>query len=642
MIDIEGYLTSKSLTYKRNPTQIYLQCFFCDESLKGTNKPGRLYINNTGTDRHGLYHCKLCDAKGTFAAIQKHFGDESESYANSGVIQKVTHRAAQIYHRNLRDEDRVWLREARGLTDETIISRGLGYAPGRTWLYDQLKNEFDLADILASGLVKQYSEGVYRDSFSNGITIPYFAGNLCVVLRYRNLDGEGPKYMSSSGADSRLFNVNTTWGADELVICEGEFDAILMEQLGYRAVGMPGAATWGSSWNSYTEDATRVWIVCDPDPAGIQGADKVEAAVGAKAKIVSLPVPNGIDPNKIDPSYLVVHEGWDKSRFDALFSEVAAKNTLLRSPLQAYESWIEDERVGGLQTGWEMFDRTVGKGIRRSDLVIPIARTNTGKTMMLLNMMQQMCMVPEQKDLKVMFYTLEQTGAQWFDRARKIWNFHNLDCEPEKVNEEAAAFWEPRLRLVEKNRVSEDEILISLDDYRTEMGDHPDVVFIDYLGYLSRGYQGSQTVDRVSAAAQSLKGIAKEINRPIVAPSQASRKAEHGAEVGLDDARDSGEIENTADIAIALWSQDTMKGKSSHDRTGELMTKLVKTRGPGKGKSLKFYFAPLTLVWVPEEAVRSVPMAKLEIGWDNEGDISWEEAIHAHRTGLPPKGRKGF
>lgn len=638
--DVEGYLSSKGISYKRNATQLYTQCFFCGESSKGGLKPGRLYINNTGTDRHGLFHCKLCDARGSFHAIQKHFGDDVTEPQYSDLSFQIIRKAAKLYRDNLRPEDIRYLTEERGLTIETIKSRGLGYAPGDLWLYGQLKKEYDKEDIFASGLVKKNEKGVIRDHFWKGITIPYFAGSSVVTIRCRMMEGEGPKYLSSAGASNRLYNVNTTWGAEELVVCEGEFDAMVMEQLGFRAVGMPGAGLWASSWNSYVEETSRVWVMTDPDNTGSEAAVKVQSALGAKAKIVALPVPEGVESKKVDPTFLVVTEKWTKHRFDELLSQVARKNSLVRTPLQAYEAWIDDEKVGGLQTGWKVFDHTIGKGIRRSDLVIPIARTNVGKSMLLLNMMQRMVIAPGQEDLKVMFYTLEQTGAQWFDRARKIWNFYNMDCEPEKVNEEAAAFWDARLRLVEKNRLGEDEIMVSLEDYKSDMGDYPDVVFLDYLGYLARGFPGGQTIERVSNAAQGLKGIAKEINRPIIAPSQASRKAELGTEVGLDDARDSGEIENVADIAIGLWSKDTMKTKDSSDRTGELLAKFAKTRGPGKGKSVKFYFAPLSLVWIPEDETRHVPMVKQEISWDNEGDVTWEEAIHAHHIGHPPKGRR--
>lgn len=923
MIDVEGYLSSKGVNFRSNATQIYTHCFFCNEPV--SNKPGRLYINNTLTDRRGLYHCKLCDAKGAFGSIQKHFGDEvNRSYDDSS--QRIIAKAAKLYYAELREVDIKWLEDSRGLTRDTIKARGLGYAPGGTFLYSALRDDgYTEEEILGSGMARKYENGV-RDWFQKGITIPFFAGNLCVSLRFRNLGDSGAKYLSPQGANSRLFNVNTTYGAEELVVCEGEFDAMVMEQLGYCAVGMPGSETWDTNWNSYADDAKRVWIVTDPDEAGMKGADKVEEALGAKSKIVPLPIPEGVDAKKVDPTYLVVHEGWDRKRFDELFSSTTRRNTLIRSPLQAWEAWIDDEAVGGLKTGFEKFDHYIGKGIRRSDLVIPVARTNVGKggtlsekiltpsgwttygeievgdqvvgsngkptrvdgvfprgvldvykvtftdgtclrvdgehlwsvstsrrlwaneadlvlstedlmgrmtnrtrdtrffvpavapvefvdpgdrpldpyvlgaligdgsitanvdltsadpfipefipkqyllapvadrlavlqglmdtdgspdadgshaefgtsspqlakdvqflveslgghaqikvkktthldchrlhvvlppgivpfrlprkvdryklrqkthrraiagiepdgrdevvcisveaddslyvtehfivthnTMLLLNLFQRMSDVPGQRDLKMMLFTLEQTSAQWFDRARKIWNFYNLECEPEKVNEEAAMFWEGRLRLVEKNLLREEEILGAIDDYRADMGDYPDVIALDYLGYLSRGYVGGQTIDRVSAAAQSMKGIAKEINRPIITPSQASRKAGHGEEVGLDDARDSGEIENTADIAIGLWSQDTMKGMTADDRNGELIAKLIKTRGPGRGKQVKFYFAPLTLAWVPEEETRHVPMVKSEIGWDNHGDITWEEAIYSHKTGLPPKGRK--
>lgn len=639
--DIEAYLSSKGVQFKRNRNHVIAHHVDCDDANGNPNKTGHWYINVSGTDRHGLWDCKKCQAKGNFITLLRTFGDEPTAVTSASTdnTRKIMHAAAKMCATNLREVDVTYLKDARGLTEETVKMRGLGYTPGGTWMYDQLSQHFDDDDLLASGLVRRGEDGSLRDHFfAPAITIPYFTSNGCADLRARLIDSGKIKYMSASGAEIRVYNTNTTWGADEIVITEGEFDAMLLEQLGYRAIAIPGAGTWKVAFNGYLEDAKRVWIMQDPDEPGIKSADAIEAMVGSKAKIVRLPIPDGVEAKKVDPTYLVTTQLWNKHHFDMLFQTTARAESLLRTPTQALEQMLEDEKVGGIKTGWEMFDAALGGGgFRRANLVVPIARTNVGKSLFIINMLHAMAMYPGQENLKFLFFTLEQTGGEWIDRARRVWHFYNPECPTELVNEEAAKFWEPRLRYVEKNQLTEQEFRTAIDDFQLEFGQLPDLIAVDYLGYMAHSFTGNSTVDKVSGTARMLKAVAKDINRCIVVPSQAGRKAEHGSEIGLDDARDSGEIENTADIAIGMWSQDTMKGATLANRTGELMMKFAKTRGRGKGREVKFLFAPLSLVWIPAEDTDNTPKVKDEIRWDGMGDITWQQAIRAHALGQPPR-----
>lgn len=105
----------------------------------------------------------------------------------------------------------------------------------------------------------------------------------------------------------------------------------------------------------------------------------------------------------------------------------------------------------------------------------------------------------------------------------------------------------------------------------------PDLVIIDYLGLLAwEGNKGAMQYERASENARKLKGIAKQIMKPILALSQLNRDAGDGYdEPRLDMLRDSGAIEEAADRVILLWKRGgsvMMKvAKNRHGREGDIV-----------------------------------------------------------------------
>ena len=108
-----------------------------------------------------------------------------------------------------------WL-EGRGLTWDSILDHGLGYIPKGT-----------------------------ESKFWDCIVIPYFDAR-CELrgVRYRHLREDPPmKYQTPKGGGRHLWNVKAANEAS-VAICEGEFDAMVMIQLGVPAVALPGVNTW--------------------------------------------------------------------------------------------------------------------------------------------------------------------------------------------------------------------------------------------------------------------------------------------------------------------------------------------------------------------------------------------------------------
>ena len=156
------------------------------------------------------------------------------------------------YNRQLSAEGRAWL-NGRGISDASIA-------------------RFRLGEVLEPVNVHK--------RFKGSISIPYINPDGSVrSLRFRYLHGSIQKYDSVAGFKSHLFNVKASAG-DTPYICEGEFDAIILSQLGYDAVGVSGAGIFKPEWKYLFANCEKVSIVFDGDDAGKAGAGRIAGLLG--------------------------------------------------------------------------------------------------------------------------------------------------------------------------------------------------------------------------------------------------------------------------------------------------------------------------------------------------------------------------
>ena len=102
-------------------------------------------------------------------------------------------------------------------------------------------------------------------------------------------DGIEAKYTSVTGSRAGLFNADCLWNTDKVVICEGEIDAMLLNQWGYPAVSSTaGAGTFKEQWAELFLFVPKIWILYDNDEAGRKGEQLVHASL-RRAKIVRYP-----------------------------------------------------------------------------------------------------------------------------------------------------------------------------------------------------------------------------------------------------------------------------------------------------------------------------------------------------------------
>lgn len=102
-------------------------------------------------------------------------------------------------------------------------------------------------------------------------------------------DGIPAKYISLTGSRVGIFNADALWTAHDVVICEGEIDAMLLCQVGYNAVSSTGGAgTWKPDWAKFFAGVRSIVILYDNDDAGRDGALKVRSTL-ARARIATYP-----------------------------------------------------------------------------------------------------------------------------------------------------------------------------------------------------------------------------------------------------------------------------------------------------------------------------------------------------------------
>lgn len=175
---------------------------------------------------------------------------------------------------------------------------------------EEAVREYEMA-ALVSGEVEEYLAGRGIESetartFRLGLVddpLPghgYYRGKLVIpflhptgyplTVRFRRFAGdEGPKYLSMSDDPSRMFNVGAILRAgEEIHLTEGEFDAMILEQLGHPAVAVAGAQAWKPHYRTLLAGFTRVFIWGDGDDAGADLVNRVSRAV-IRARGVRVP-----------------------------------------------------------------------------------------------------------------------------------------------------------------------------------------------------------------------------------------------------------------------------------------------------------------------------------------------------------------
>lgn len=243
-------------------------------------------------------------------------------------------------------------------------------------------------------------------------------------------------------------------------------------------------------------------------------------------------------------------------------------NTILTATFDRIDELHRDKgKLRGLATGFLDLDQKLG-GLQKSDLIVLAARPSMGKTAMALDIMRH---VGVSLKVPVGIFSLEMSKDQLVDRLLSsqsevdLWKIRtgNLNDEDfERIGEAMGILSEAPIYIDDAAGSNVMEVRTKARRLQSEHG--VGLIVVDYLQLMS-GRNTDNRVQEVSEISRSLKILARELNVPVIALSQLSRGVENRPDKvpQLADLRESGSIEQDADVVMFIYREDMYKGKES-------------------------------------------------------------------------------
>lgn len=242
MTNIAEYLGRKGIDFKTvtRPTGIWYQmdCPSCDDRSKK-------FAVHAEKGSFKCYHENKCGITGSFFDLQRLLGDEPKSLTKPEFTPRAkTYRKPEVKPQKVTDKVTQWL-HARKITDDAI-------------------QQFHLAQ---------------KDNTT--LMIPYYKNAEVVNVKYRDI--ETKKMWCEKNAEPVLFNQDESTGKSQLVICEGELDAIALAQYGVNAVSVPSGVNdlrWIENEWKWLEQFAKIYLIMDTDQAGQTAVKEIVTRLG--------------------------------------------------------------------------------------------------------------------------------------------------------------------------------------------------------------------------------------------------------------------------------------------------------------------------------------------------------------------------
>ncbi|NQU77098.1 replicative DNA helicase [Candidatus Falkowbacteria bacterium] len=224
-------------------------------------------------------------------------------------------------------------------------------------------------------------------------------------------------------------------------------------------------------------------------------------------------------------------------------------------------------KLRGLPTGFNDLDNLLA-GLQKSDLVILAARPSMGKTSLALDIIRQTAV---KHKTNVGMFSLEMSKEQLVDRLLcaeagvDLWKMRTGRLSNREGDDDFPRIGHAMGILSEANIFIDDSATANIMELRTkarrlQAESGLDLIVIDYL-QLMEGRNQESRVQEISEITRSLKGLAREIDIPVLALSQLSRAVEQrpNAIPKLSDLRESGSIEQDADVVLFIYREEMYK-----------------------------------------------------------------------------------
>ncbi len=310
----------------------------------------------------------------------------------------------------------------------------------------------------------------------------------------------------------------------------------------------------------------------------------------------------------------------EKKIFSVISSPKSQKYTSLKEELpQAWERLEKlHENKGmlrGLETGFKDLDSMLS-GLQKSDLIILAARPSMGKTTLALDI-ARMSAIKNEKS--VLIFSLEMSSQQLVDRmlsAESRVNAWNLRTGNLSTDRDFTLLRDSLDKLAKAKIYIDDQpgnsiVRMKALSRRIKAEKGLDLIVVDYLQLMTTSKNYDSMVNQVTEISRSLKSLAKELDVPVLALSQLSRAVEsRGGKPRLSDLRDSGSIEQDADVVMFIHRED--KGKDESEKTNIAEILVEKHRNGPTGKvDLHFDEKTTTFLSLEKSSISDFAPAKL-------------------------------
>jgi len=242
--------------------------------------------------------------------------------------------------------------------------------------------------------------------------------------------------------------------------------------------------------------------------------------------------------------------------------------SILESAFNRIDELHKDgSKFRGVPTGFPDLDNILA-GLQKSDLVVLAARPSIGKTALALDIARH---IGVREKVPVGIFSLEMSSDQLIDRMIAaesqvdLWRLRTGKLRSEGENNDFQRIGEAMGVLSEAPIFIDDSATANVMEMRTmarrlQAEHHLGLIIVDYL-QLMEGRGNENRVQEISEISRALKNLAREINIPILAISQLSRAVESRSPQipKLSDLRESGSIEQDADVVLFLYREDREK-----------------------------------------------------------------------------------
>ncbi|QFP42185.1 replicative DNA helicase [Borrelia miyamotoi] len=264
----------------------------------------------------------------------------------------------------------------------------------------------------------------------------------------------------------------------------------------------------------------------------------------------------------------------------------------------------------GIPSGFKKVDSLIG-GFRDSDFIIIGARPSIGKTAFALNIASSIALRNDKK-WKVGFFSLEMTSDALIKRiiaaqanidSFKIQNSILSGHEIKALNDVVNDISNAELYIEDTANIS--LLTLSTQARKLKRFSGIDIIFVDYISLISLETKNIPRHEQVASISKALKELARELKIPIIALSQLTRDTE-GREPNLASLRESGALEQDADVVILLHRDKDLKGGSDDELVASAIdTKVIvaKHRNGPTGRA-DVLFLPHVVKFVNKEHER--------------------------------------